>query len=133
MTTRLIEVELRVADVDRSLRFYRELLGLALGQPEVHEDSARHVHASWGSWAEGANDFLLFNIYPAETGERSRASVGFAVEDLAGLHVTLIQAGVDVVRPPEARPWGITAAYRDPDGNTVSVTELPGRSTMPVA
>lgn len=123
---RLIEVELRVRDVDRSLRFYRDLLGLPLGQPEVHQDGgARHVHASWGSWAEGAKDFLLFNIYPAETGEESRASVGFAVEDLDQVHATLERAGVDVVRPPEVRVWGRTGVYRDPDGNTISVTEQP--------
>lgn len=131
MTTRLIEVELRVRDVDRSLRFYRDLLGLALGQPEVHDGTARHVHATWGSWAEGAKDFLLFNIYPAGTDETSRASVGFGVEDLDGLHARLTQAGVDVVRPPGARSWGRTAAYRDPDGNTISLTQLPGGRTTP--
>jgi catechol 2,3-dioxygenase-like lactoylglutathione lyase family enzyme len=92
---RLIEVELRVRDVDRSLRFYRDLLRLPFGQPEVHQDGgARHVHAAWGSWAEGAKDFLLFNIYPAETGEESRANVGFAVEDLDEVHATLERAGV---------------------------------------
>src|SRR6266850_8500481 len=37
----------------------------------------------------------------------------------------LIVAGTPVVRPPEQRPWGRTAAYRDPDENTVSLTETP--------
>jgi catechol 2,3-dioxygenase-like lactoylglutathione lyase family enzyme len=129
VTARLIEVELRVHDIDRSLRFYRDLLGLPLGQPEVHQDGgARHVHAAWGSWAEGATDFLLFNIYPADTGKESRANVGFAVEDLDGVHATLQRAGVDVVQPPQARVWGRTAVYRDPDGNTISVTQLPGEN-----
>lgn len=77
MAGRLIEVELRVRDVDRSLRFYRDLLGLSLGQPEVHQDGgARHVHASWGSWAERAKDFLLFNsILPRLVRNRARTSV----------------------------------------------------------
>ncbi len=75
--------------------------------------------------AEGAKDFLLFNIYPAETGEESRASVGFAVEHLDEVHATLERAGVDVVHPPEVRAWGRTGVYRDPDGNTISVTEQP--------
>jgi catechol 2,3-dioxygenase-like lactoylglutathione lyase family enzyme len=126
----LIEVELRVRDVDRSLRFYRDLLGLPFGQPEVHQDGgAPHVHAAWGSWAEGAKDFLLFNIYPAETSEESRANVGFAVEDLDKVHATLEHAGVDVIHPPAARAWGRTGAYRDPDGNTISVTQQPGESS----
>ncbi len=126
MAGRLIEVELRVRDVDRSLRFYRDLLGLPFGQPEVHQDGgARHVHATWGAWAAGAKDFLLFNIYPAETGEESRAHVGFGVEDLDAVHATLEHAGVEVVHAPEARPWGKTGVYRDPDGNTISVMQRP--------
>jgi len=126
VAAQLIEVELRVRDVDRSLRFYRDLVGLPLGQPEVHEDGGtRHVHAAWGSWSNGKG-YLLFNIYPAETGEATRASIGFAVEDLDGVHATLERAGADVLHGPEARPWGRTAVYRDPDGNTISVTQLPG-------
>ncbi|HVS07923.1 MAG TPA: VOC family protein [Candidatus Dormibacteraeota bacterium] len=130
MAARLIEVELRVRDLERSVRFYRDLLGLPLGQPEVHADGGlRHAHASRGSWSNGAEDFLLFNIYPAETGEESRTNVGFAVEDLDGLHATLKRAGVDVVHPPEAKPWGRTAVYTDPDGNTISVTQLPSEGS----
>lgn len=126
VASRLIEVELRVRDVDRSLRFYRDLLGLPVGDPEVHRDGgARHVHAAWGSWAEGSEDFLLFNIYPAETGAESRANVGFAVEDLDGVHARLEGAGVEIIHAPTARAWGRTAVYRDPDGNTISVTEQP--------
>jgi len=131
MAARLIEVELRVRDLDRSLRFYRDLLGLPLKQPEVHEEGGlRHAHASRGSWSDGAKDFLLFNIYPAETGQESRSNVGFAVEDLDGLHARLKRAGVDVVHPPEAKPWGRTAVYRDPDGNTISVTQLPSEDSQ---
>lgn len=125
MTARLIEVELRVRDLDRSLRFYRDVVGLPLGQPEVHQDGgARHVHAAWGSWADG-KDYLLFNIYPAEIGQESRASVGFAVQDLDGVHATLERAGVDIVHGPQARPWGRSAAYRDPDGNRIFLTQMP--------
>ena len=49
--------------------------------------------------------------------------IGFAVGDLAATHARLVEAHVEVVRAPEDRPWGRTAAYRDPDGNTVSLTE----------
>jgi predicted enzyme related to lactoylglutathione lyase len=123
---RLIEVELKVRDIDRSLRFYRDLVGLPFGQPEVHQEGgSRHVHATWGKWAEGAKDFLLFNIYRAEPGEESRANVGFTVEDLDRVHAALAHAGVDVVRPPEAKAWGRAAVYRDPDGNTISLTQRP--------
>ncbi len=95
---------------------------------EVEDGGPGHVHAAWGSWAEGATDFLLFNIYPADTGEESRANVGFAVEELDRVHATLERAGVDVVHAPQARAWGRTAVYKDPDGNTISVTQEPGEN-----
>ncbi len=126
MSVRLIEVELRVRDLDRSVRFYRDLLGLPLGDPELHQAAgARHVHAAWGTWSTGGRDFFLFTISPAEADEESRASVGFAVADLDGVHARLEREGVEVVHPPEARSWGRTAVYRDPDGNRISVTQQP--------
>ena len=126
MGVRLIEVELRVRDLARSIRFYRDLVGLPLGDPEVHQSEGdRHAHATWGTWAGGAKDFLLFNLYPAEPGKESRMSVGFVVEDLDEAHARLARAGVEVVHPPEKRPWGTTAAYRDPDGNTISLMQRP--------
>jgi len=126
MTVRLMEVELRVRDLGRSIRFYRDLVGLPLGDPEVHDgEGAHHAHATWGKWAGEAKDFLLFNLYPAEPGKESRSSVGFVVEDLDQAHTRLAGAGVEVVRPPEKRSWGETAVYRDPDGNTVSLMQQP--------
>lgn len=112
-------------DVERSLRFYRDLLGVPLGDPETHEgDGVRHVHAAWGSWdREGA--FLLFSLYPARPGEETRTNVGFVVDDLDVLHDRLARASVEVVRAPSSRPWGRSASYRDPDGNPVSLIERP--------
>ncbi len=130
MVARLIEVELRVRDLDRSLRFYRDLLGLPVGDPEVHDGGrVRHAHATWGSWAHGAEGFLLFNLCPAEAGEVTHASVGFMVDDLDAAHARLERAGAAVVRPPETRPWGRTAVYRDPDGNTISLMQQPGTAS----
>ena len=34
------------------------------------------------------------------------------------------------VHPPEPKSWGRTAVYRDPDGNTISVTQLPGEDSL---
>lgn len=120
---RLIEVELHVRDVERSRRFY-QALGVDVGEPEVHEgQGVRHAHAVWGKWDAEAS-FLMLNLYPA-TGTPSRVSIGFVADDLDGLHGRMTGDGVEVVKAPAAQPWGRTAIYRDPDGNTVSVTERP--------
>ena len=123
MSARLIEVELRVRDVARSAHFYRELVGVSVGEIETHDaDSEPHVHATWGDWTPTEPSLLMLNIYPA-TGSITSSHIGFAVDDLAAAHARLVAARVAVVRAPEDRPWGRTAAYRDPDGNTVFLTE----------
>jgi len=123
MAARLIEIELRVKHVARSARFYRDLVGVNVGDIETHDaDSEPHVHASWGEWRRKEPSLLMLNIYPA-TGPITSSHIGFAVSDLAATHARLSAAEVEILRAPEDRPWGRTAAYRDPDGNTVFLTE----------
>lgn len=122
---RPIEIELRVRDVDRSRAFYR-LIGCPIDEPETHKgEEDRHAHASWGSWSAAADDFLLLSLYPASAGAESRIAIGFVVDDLDAAHRALLGAGVEVIRAPEQRPWGRMATYRDPDGNSVGLTERP--------
>ena len=123
MSARLIEIELRVRDVARSARFYRDLVGVTVGDVETHDaHSVPHVHATWGEWTPTDPSLLMLNIYPA-AGPISSSRIGFAVGDLAATHARLAAANVEVLETPADRPWGRTAAYRDPDGNTVSLTE----------
>lgn len=131
--TRLIEATLRVHDVERSRRFY-ERLGVPCGDIDVDEPGGEpHVHATWGEWTPGSDSFLMLNIYPAKSANAAvreadvgRTSLGFAVDDLDDLHRRLVEAGVDIVQAPTSRPWGRMATYRDPDGNTVSISQRPG-------
>jgi predicted enzyme related to lactoylglutathione lyase len=126
MSARLIEVELRVADVDRSRRFYRDLIGVEVADLERHgADAEAHAHATWGTWSRSEPSLLMLNLYPAGPGGPTKTHLGFVVGDLDATHERLRAAGVNVVRAPETRPWGRTAAYADPDGNTVSLTEAP--------
>lgn len=125
MPARLVEVELRVRDLDRALRFYRDLVGLPFGEIETHaNDSTRHVHATWGAW-DSRGDFLMINLYPAGPEGPNRSSIGFAVDELARIHERMREAGVTVVSAPVRKPWGASATYRDPDGNSVSLSERP--------
>jgi predicted enzyme related to lactoylglutathione lyase len=49
--------------------------------------------------------------------------LGFPVANLDQTHLRLKAAGVPVTHEPRKEPWGLTARYRDPDGNSVSLTE----------
>ena len=119
---RLIELELYVRDIEAAVSLYRDVIGLPLeGHAHAEGDPAHH-HAAWGDW-EAGDGFLLFTIYPAGTGEATRSSFGFAVDDLDTVHRQMEAAGIKVTQPPTTRPWGRSATYRDADGNTVSLTE----------
>ena len=125
MSARLLEIELRVADVERSRRFYRDLVGVPVGELETHgTDTQSHVHATWGQWTSGEATLLMLNIYPAAP-DKTQARIGFTVPELDVVHERLRAAGTQILQAPETRPWGRTAAYIDPDGNTLSLTEAP--------
>jgi predicted enzyme related to lactoylglutathione lyase len=126
MPARLIEIELRVADVERSRRFYRDLIGVPVGELETHgADSEPHVHATWGEWSGAEPSLLMLNIYPARDAGATTSHLGFVIEDLDAVDDRLRAGGTAVVRAPQDLPWGRTATYRDPDGNSVSLTQSP--------
>jgi predicted enzyme related to lactoylglutathione lyase len=127
VSSRLIEVELRVRDLERALQFYRDLVGLPFGDIETHEgDDTKHAHATWGDWDEG-REFLMVNLYPAGDAGSTKASIGLVVDDLDAVHARLVAARAIVTRAPEQRPWGASATYQDADGNTITLTERPSQ------
>ena len=119
---RLVFVAIQASDLEASVRFYR-LLGIDLhsanndapGDPWI---GGRHAEYSW---TDGA--YLHFALFDRPNEPTTQAEIGFYVQDLTAVHDRLSTEGVPVIHPPRAEPWGTTARYRDPDGNTVSLTE----------
>lgn len=120
---RLILIVLEVADIDRSLRFYRDLMGIPLNPDLDHGGGDRWIsgdHAAL-SWTEGA--FLHFALYKSKSVITRDVQIGFPCVDIDAMHEKLRQAGVPIDHDPRQEPWGRTARYRDPDGNSVSLTQ----------
>jgi catechol 2,3-dioxygenase-like lactoylglutathione lyase family enzyme len=114
---------LEVDQLTASLHFYRDLLGIPLVEDKDHGGGDRWIsgdHAAL-SWREGA--FLHFALYQSKGAVTRDVQIGFPTEDLAAVHSRLEQAGVAVIHLPRDEPWGRTARYRDPDGNSVSLTQ----------
>ncbi len=138
-------VGVHVRDVDRSLRFYRDLLGLELvtrlrsdsahtreitGYPEAVLDVAV-VRAPAGGFVE----LMRFEGVDGTPVDPAAANAGtchlaFYVDDLDALHGTLVAAGVPLVSPrvvPIPRSGllvGAKVAYvTDPDGVRVELIE----------
>jgi len=112
---RPVFVALHVKDIESSARFYRDIIGIPLHKNE----NPAHYEYSWhGTYFH----FALFQVVEGE--KPSRSDIGFSIDHLDGLHAKMISKGVTVINAPKEESWGFSAVYADPDGNTVSFTQL---------
>ena len=110
-------VLLRPSDPERSRRFYRDVLGLAVAREFGPPDHPGTV-------------FFLGNGLLELSGRSSEAPRGMAlwiqVRDVHVEHERLAAAGVTVVRPPQLEPWGLVELWvEDPDGVSIVLVEVP--------
>lgn len=111
-------VNVFVADLDRALVFYRDLLGL-----EVLHADPEYGYASLGAGAIRLG-LAVVDEAQAELMER-HTGVGFVVDDLLAEHRRLAEAGVVFPVSPETQPWGgFMALMADPDGNVFYLDEV---------
>lgn len=109
------------AEPERLAGFYRDVLGVPL-VAEQHDDTAPH----WGCEL-GDVHFAIHPEadYPGEALGAGAVKVAFMVFDLDALVARLGEHGVELLYPPAAFGAGSRiTAVRDPDGNTVELTEL---------
>jgi catechol 2,3-dioxygenase-like lactoylglutathione lyase family enzyme len=111
-------VLLRPADLDRSRRFYRDVLGLA-------------VYREFGPADDPGMVFFLGQGLLEVSGPGPGSSGGpvmlwLQVRDVRAEHARLTAAGVRVLREPVDEPWGLTEMWiEDPDGVRIVVVEVP--------
>jgi lactoylglutathione lyase len=109
-----------VSDMQRSVAFYRDVLGLPL----------RFESPGWTEFAtHGATLALHLSEGPITTRDdpekvpASRCRPGFRVPDLDEFHRRMIQHKVTCVQAPTAMFGARIAQYVDPDGLGISVGE----------
>jgi catechol 2,3-dioxygenase-like lactoylglutathione lyase family enzyme len=109
---------LRPADPDRSRRFYRDVLGLA-------------IYREFGSPADpGVVFFLgpgLLEVSGRSAGPPGRSlMIWLQVRDVHAEHARLAAAGARILREPAAEPWGLSEMWiEDPDGVQIVLVEVP--------
>lgn len=115
---RLENIVLFVASLERSVRFYRETLGLPVELIDSHEGSLAIAQANPVS--------LVLIPRPARAGE-SPVLVFEIDGGIAGYAEKLAGFGVEIVVPvSEAPDGGLTFDFLDPDGNVLSLHQQAG-------
>lgn len=134
MTISLQYSQITVSDVDESLAFYRDALGLevrndvasggfrwvTLGGPAQAdvEIVLSEPHAG-RSQADGdaLQDLLTRGVLPI---------IVFRTDDLDVAFERVRASGAEVLQEPIDQPWGPRdCAFRDPSGNTVRISQAP--------
>jgi catechol 2,3-dioxygenase-like lactoylglutathione lyase family enzyme len=107
-----------VTDLDRTLAFYRDLLGFDVA----------YTYGEPAFWAEVRRHDVAFNLrhvdaspfLPGVRDHEQLLSVSIATTDAEALYLQYEGRGVDFQEPLRAKPWGATEfVVRDPDGNLV--------------
>ena len=109
-------VILFVSDLDRSLRFYRDVIGLAVrvdGRDEVELEAGQ-----LGLTIHQSHSDAPHHHSPTISGS---VRLGLHVDDLAPIITRLEIAGALCLSPPEERDGVVMALYEDPDGHHLSL------------
>jgi catechol 2,3-dioxygenase-like lactoylglutathione lyase family enzyme len=144
MLVRLDHVSVTTGDLERSIAFYRDVIGLHLvdrGELEGQELETlirrAGARARWAELALGGGQVLelLQYLAPDEDAVEQRpwragaTHIGLAVESLDGVRSKLVDAGVEaseVVTLTEPGWEGVRCVYSsDPDGVAIELLERP--------
>ena len=125
---RILHTMLRTGDLERSVRFYTEVLGF-----ELRADAPLYPGAT-ARWIaitpQGAQTEIILYL-PDENWSHYRQVVGKSqaltldVTDMDAVHDQLKARGVTFIQEPDVQPWGTFAMIEDSEGNHLLLVEQP--------
>lgn len=118
---KLYAVCLLVKDLERSLVFYRDTLGLAINSQDAGYIDFKLGETLLGIFQKDAATAMFAKAHMASGGG---AVFAYQVEDVARACEEIKAKGVDIFEGPKETPWGQQVAYfKDPDNNIWEVTK----------
>ena len=107
-----------VNDLDRSRRFYADLLGVP-----IRSEGRSSIELDTGTTTLALHQAHLGVSHHHPPTAAGSVRIGFYTEDLVTLHRKLIEAGVPCISPPEGRFGLSVGLYEDPDGVQFTLAE----------
>jgi catechol 2,3-dioxygenase-like lactoylglutathione lyase family enzyme len=122
---RLEGLTLAVADVKRSIEFYRDQLGLTVEVDKAPQFGMIRVGGKNGGTIGLLSSELTGNTAANRWTAQQRAAihVELSTDDLDALYDELAARGVKFHTPPHDEPWERCMDILDPDGYTVEIAQ----------
>lgn len=111
-------VLLRPRELERSVRFYEDILALPVSR----------------EWGEGRNRGVVFFLgggllevsRSVDAAQTDAVRLFLQVRDVSGVREQFVERGVAIEEEPEVKPWGLVELVaRDPDGLALVFVEVP--------
>jgi predicted enzyme related to lactoylglutathione lyase len=137
MTVHIANTQLWVHDQDDALRFYTDQLGMEVRADVTMPEMGGFRWLTVGPVGQPDFAIVLMAVPPApvldeDTAEQVRellakgavGTVFLTTDDCRASYEELRARGVEFTEPPEERPYGIDAGFRDPSGNNLRLTQV---------
>ena len=112
-------VSIPVRDQDRALAFYTEKLGFKVATDQPMGEKQRWIELR----IPGAQTaVVLFTPEGHESRIGSFFNGSFGCDDVQESYEQLKARGVEFDGPPQKQPWGTSAIFKDPDGNSFVIS-----------
>jgi predicted enzyme related to lactoylglutathione lyase len=134
---RIATAQLWVHDQDEALAFYTDKVGMEVRSDVTMPEMGNFRWLTIGPADQPDIAIVLMAIPgPPVIDDESAGQIrdlmakGFAgtvflsTDDCHKSYEELSARGIEFVEPPEARPYGIDAGFRDPSGNSIRLTQV---------
>ncbi len=115
-----------VQDINRAVRFYRDVLGARLFREYGGTTAVFDINGAWLVLVTGGGptaDKPDVTMAPPEALGRVSHSMTFRVTNCRDAYHELHGRGAEFLTPPIESQWEVRAFFRDPDGHLFEISE----------
>jgi catechol 2,3-dioxygenase-like lactoylglutathione lyase family enzyme len=123
MQMKLELVAVPVSDVDRAKAFYTEKIGFHADHDHQVREDLRFVQLT----PPGSACSIVIGVGITNMQPGSLEGLLMVISDVEAVREELVKRGVDISEI-DVQPWGSFAYFRDPDGNSWSLQQIPSRT-----
>ncbi|HEY71014.1 MAG TPA: VOC family protein [Anaerolineae bacterium] len=115
MITHIWAVTLTVSSLEQAIDFYENKLGL----------TKKYQFSDYAGFECGGSEIGVKTWGELQPPREGEPCIDLAVADIDEAYQTILSRGVEFIKAPEDAAWGSRiATFKDPDGNTLQLTQI---------